>query len=444
MKHLLRLSVMLAAVLTLSSCHKCPPEGDHVVAYTVDKGPEHRVYLVDDKEWQTMLDRFCDWAEGGSTVTFYNANKSPNGHATKDATTFSTTSREEMKRWMARMEDEGLTVTVSYDSATGTWNGTAYATAPQPQQGDCYTGTLVYVQRDYHSDYPQYSYWGLRVSEDSVFRLAKGGVYLTTNNPLIIDGTTYRAGESMGETVTLCGALNLQWDAYSDYFVLDLDNNYRPYGTPPMPVYVGEKDGYKFLMTLDTTNHRMYCTSTLGDFAWQGAIGGGMFDYLETDMADIHGNAIIEVFHPCASEGHPFSLERTNNTTIVLHDYGNYTTDQYLHTLDGITLHRTYGCWETWGCDTMGFNIVIHLNTEGDAHYSIGYSSMPFYVDCPTPFEAGEFYPDRFNNGWGTMTYTATGRTVNMTADFIDDNTVRLTPQDETVGCVGSYVFHRK
>ncbi len=467
-----RFYILLAAVLCLAACEKNPESSDKQrdITYTVGTPSSNwhmpdgngrametvTVHLETEGEWQALLDRFCDYAEAGSTVTFYNVGTgralsadgkgiSRTRHAaslqTKDATTYSTTSREEMKRWMAQMEDEGMTVTVTYDPNTGTWNGTAYATAPQPQEGDCYTGQLVYIQRDYYSDYPQYSYWGLKVSEDSIFRLAKNGVYLTTNNPLIIDSTTYRAGENMGETVTICGALSLQWDAYSDYFVLDLDGRSYPYGTPPMPVYYGEKDGYKFLMTLDTMNHRMYCTSTLGDMTWQGALGGGIFHYEETSETDGLGNPVMLVTSG-VSEGHPFSMEKTNSTTLVLHDLGYYQTDQYVHTLDGITLHRTYLCWETWICDTMGFNIVIHLNTEGDVHYSLGYSSSPFYVDCPTPFEAGEFYPNFFD--WGPITYTATGRFVDFTANYIDDNTVSLTPVDESVGCVGSYVFHRQ
>ena len=135
MKHLLKFTFVVAAVLMLASCYKCPPEGDHVVAYTVDKGPEQRVYLVDNNEWQALLDRFCDYAEEGSEVTFYNASRVQNSqfkihNSAKDATTFSTTDREAMKRWMARMEDDGMTVTVTYDPATGIWNGTAYATAP--------------------------------------------------------------------------------------------------------------------------------------------------------------------------------------------------------------------------------------------------------------------------------------------------------------------------
>ena len=139
MRTSVKLFALLAAVLMLAACTPEPVEVERDIVYTVDETTT-TVHLRTDTEFDALLEQFCDYAEEGSTVTFHNANKSPKG--TKDATTFSTTDREAMKRWMAQMEDEGMTVTVTYDPATGTWNGTAYATAPQPPlQG----GVATYV-----------------------------------------------------------------------------------------------------------------------------------------------------------------------------------------------------------------------------------------------------------------------------------------------------------
>ena len=154
MKHTVKLFALLAAVLCLTACVK-NNDKQRDITYTVTTVGTLRaasavdkttVHLETEAEWLELLDRFCDYAEEGSEVTFYNANHKATKSATKDATTFSTTDREAMKRWMAQMEDEGMTVTVSYDPNTGTWNGTAYATAPQPQMGN---GVATFVDPDY-------------------------------------------------------------------------------------------------------------------------------------------------------------------------------------------------------------------------------------------------------------------------------------------------------
>ncbi len=144
---------MLAVVLLLAACKPDSIGTVRDITYFLSDNSEFSefseqpqtttVHLETEAAWQELLDRFCDWAEEGSVVTFYNGTQASSLRAqfpsqagslrtTKETTTFSTTDREAMKRWMARMEDEGMTVTVSYDPATGTWNGTAYATAPQP------------------------------------------------------------------------------------------------------------------------------------------------------------------------------------------------------------------------------------------------------------------------------------------------------------------------
>ena len=141
MNRFARLSFLVATALLSVGCTKCywPEDTVRDITYTIapaasaiDNATTTTVHLETEAEWQELLDRFCDYAEEGSEVTFYNANHKVTKSATKDATTFSTTDREEMKRWMAQMEDEGLTVTVTFDPNTGTWNGTAYATAPSP------------------------------------------------------------------------------------------------------------------------------------------------------------------------------------------------------------------------------------------------------------------------------------------------------------------------
>jgi hypothetical protein len=180
MKHSVKLFALLAAVLCcLTACEKNQESSDKQrdITYTVSPGTQASrqhaaetaahpvtVHLETEAEWQALLDRFCDWAEEGNKVTFYNgtqaaslrsiadklsaSQKSRAGSPrtnTKDATTFSTTDRGAMKRWMAQMEDEGMTVTVTFDSNTGTWNGTAYATAPQPEHTTDTTASLFSI-----------------------------------------------------------------------------------------------------------------------------------------------------------------------------------------------------------------------------------------------------------------------------------------------------------
>jgi len=133
MKKTFRLLALLAAVFCFAACHHDPADVPHEreIVYTVD---EHttKVHLNTEAEWEALLNRFCDYIEDGSTVTFYNSLLAGSAQGS-DEVTFTTSDREEMKAWMRRMEADGKTVTVNYDSASGIWSGMAYATAPQPQ-----------------------------------------------------------------------------------------------------------------------------------------------------------------------------------------------------------------------------------------------------------------------------------------------------------------------
>ena len=200
-----KLFTLLAFVLTLAACNKDKEELRHErdIVYTVAEQTATTVHLATEAEWQQLLDHFCDYAEEGSEVTFYNANHKAAKSATKEAVTYSTTDREAMKRWMAQMEDEGMTVTVTYDSQTGTWNGTAYATAPHPQTDWVDLGLpsgVLWAKCDLGANAPEeygnYYAWG-EISPKEVY-----------------NWNTYRYGTADGEgnLLTL-----IKYNTHSDY-----------------------------------------------------------------------------------------------------------------------------------------------------------------------------------------------------------------------------------
>ena len=173
MKTSIKLFALLAAVLLMAACKPEPVEvlQERDIVYTVgtDRNAAH---LKTNAEWDALLERFCTYAEGGSAVTFYNTvshGATVHKAATKDAVTYSTTSREEMKQWMRRMEDAGMTVTVTYDAGTGTWNGMAYASAPSSQGESPFDGQGA--TRSLFS-----------VSDDSRVRFSRGNLQYHSGN----------------------------------------------------------------------------------------------------------------------------------------------------------------------------------------------------------------------------------------------------------------------
>ena len=106
MKTSLRI-LLLTVLALLTACEK----GGTVrqIVYTVDTAAEQHITTHSDAEFDALLERFCGYAEEGSTVTFHGARAgSPR---TKDVVTYSTTSRDEIKAWMRDMEAAGMTVT---------------------------------------------------------------------------------------------------------------------------------------------------------------------------------------------------------------------------------------------------------------------------------------------------------------------------------------------
>ena len=200
MKKTIKLTVLLAAVLTLAACNPEPVEVERDIVYTVDETTT-TVHLRTDAEFDALLEQFCDYAEDGSTVTFYNANRATKN--AKDVTHFSTASRTEMKRWMRQMEDAGKTVTVSYDPSSGTYHGEAYATAPHPQTDWVDLGLpsgVLWAKCDLGANAPEeygnYYAWG-EISPKEVY-----------------NWNTYRYGTADGEgnLLTL-----IKYNTHSDY-----------------------------------------------------------------------------------------------------------------------------------------------------------------------------------------------------------------------------------
>ena len=74
MKHIIRLTALLAAVMMLAACIHDPVEVPHErdIVYTVDNHTA-RVHLTTEAEFDALLDRFCDYVEDGKKVSFYNS-----------------------------------------------------------------------------------------------------------------------------------------------------------------------------------------------------------------------------------------------------------------------------------------------------------------------------------------------------------------------------------
>ena len=142
---------MFVAVLCLAACNRedkgdiTPRSIEYIVSRHDVSAITATVEVNSSAELDALFDRFCDYTRQGKFLIF-RGNKSSGGNA-KENTTFTTTSRDEMKRWMARMEDQGKTVTVTYNPATRSWTGMAYVNPPQT--ADAEDGRLERVTMDY-------------------------------------------------------------------------------------------------------------------------------------------------------------------------------------------------------------------------------------------------------------------------------------------------------
>ena len=426
-----RFYILLAAVLCLAACEKNNGSNDKQrdITYTVgtpspnwhmpdgNRRPMETVtvHLETEAEWQALLDRFCDYAEDGSEVTFYNGTQAASLRSiadklsasqksqaasprtnTKDATTFSTTDREAMKRWMAQMEDEGMTVTVTFDSNTGTWNGTAYATAPQPRPGSrqgCHTGVLTQAPMRAMSagEVPPGLDWALQVG-DTLFYLVTDGHFITANGEtLTLDSDTYHLGDS----ITLCGIVLTMQDYYgNEFFVLELGEAPGHAHVPFCTTYVCDRwPDYIAIMTVSPAS-RVYGTwATNNGWSLYG-LPWGICGYM------FSGFTCLE----CPQEYH--------FTNIYWSGIDVSGTSQ----LHGDTLHMEYGgtapqcntCisvfdmvrstqYETWVSTNNGYDVVMHI----DRANRVAVAATPAnYINTIVDFPQGGFHyeDDEYGN----------------------------------------------
>ena len=443
MKQTLKIFTLFAAVLTMAACEKNKEDALRDIVYTVD-ATEHRVTTHTETEWDALLEQFCDYAEDGSTVSFYNAKNKVAKSATKDVTEFSTTDREAMKQWMAEMEDAGMTVTVTFDSNTGTWNGTAYANAPQ--QHDCYTGTLVEVPNPQMEEGPNLPgmVMALQINDDSTLIIANGGHWFWDGYlPLSDSSAIYPGGP-----ITLCGTVEARQDYNGDTFLqLEIGPGPQPAPTPnPVPhpnggvlTYVCDASPmWRNIMSIDTVNNYIYAT-------------GMMYDSINTfvgyNLLVPEGVCTYHWFNPADSGFGSYAdrawlyIQNANVTERAAHyyitgnlDFGQGFTLHYAEyfPLDGNTVtdfafvrsdeyptsvHRSDEC-----------DIIVHTHDNANEGQSYVFSR----VNCPLPFENGKFtmgpyewyYPQDPNAPYFretiTLRYGISGNTYHFGLDFPD------------------------
>lgn len=223
----LKYTVAIALLFTSSFITACDSddgntiENGHTIVYAVN-GNEQRTTISNDNEWDRMLDQFCDFAQAGQTVIFYDLNvqmahSQKNISGAKEVVNYTTTSREEIKVWMKQMEQAGKTVSVIYDDHTGTWKGTAYINVPsRNSQLPCFEGQLCYTSMPSVESTPgiDIPVVGLKINDDTTLLIVRDSYIITLIEEL--DATW-----DEGDWVTLCGEVTQA----GDMLFLDISDN---------------------------------------------------------------------------------------------------------------------------------------------------------------------------------------------------------------------------
>lgn len=216
MKTTFRLTAFFAAILLLVSCTEKSNEPviikqERDIFYAVAEnatlsvlsGNGTTTHLTTDDQWESLLDHFCDYAQGGEQVMFCNTHTGSQslakGTITDTPTSITTSDREELKAWMKAMETAGKTVIVTYNEGNGTWNGRAYANlgaqASESEAQD-YSGILTFIPTPVMDNPPLGGMvMALQVSESNTYIITMHGMMMwfdtdTSNDTMeLLQGT---------------------------------------------------------------------------------------------------------------------------------------------------------------------------------------------------------------------------------------------------------------
>lgn len=404
-----RLFAIMATVLLVAACKPEPVEllQERSIIYTVDNN-RYEVNLKTDAEFDALLERFCDYAENGHRLSFHSTKHSVKGQGSKEASTFSTSSREEMKAWMRRMEDAGKTVTVIYNSETGTYNCLAYT--PAPSQNGCYNGLVISVPTPimHSGENLPAMVVALQISADSTLIISDNGRF--GEDLCDTNFVSY-----MGDTVTLCGTLMTVLDYNGNTFLaLEIGGGDGPTPAPvPNPgdeLLTYECDmmpSFSYIISFDTTNRRVYISLHDSTYMPNVPTGSGLplgiYEYSPSSTA----NAYMLTDGMSETTG-PYYFQFTDGfggNTLTFN-----TSDMSHH----VTLVRTYK-WSTYLCLDMNLDIVMHAahnDSEWEQSHRIDgqfASNIVPRVNCQTRLIYGRCLLDRPD--WspsyaGTPTYS--------------------------------------
>ncbi|MBP5516710.1 MAG: hypothetical protein J6X86_07165 [Bacteroidales bacterium] len=193
MKKILTSLMGLMFMASLVGCDNDEPSNDVTlerdIYYSINEGSaasgfsSTTAHINTESEFDALLDRFCNYAQGGAQVMFCSSRTSSKASSTSTGTgtSINTTNREELKAWMKEMEKAGKTVHVTYDNDSGTWYGRAYANLGQDdvQATQTFNGSLVFVPTPVLEEPPLGGLvWAMQVNTDSILIITLHGMMM--------------------------------------------------------------------------------------------------------------------------------------------------------------------------------------------------------------------------------------------------------------------------